>query len=281
MDCPNGCEYQIKINQVWAQEPAGYDRTAEVKVPATPAGVRRPVVIDLHGSGGNANVNRMGSFLRNSIIVAAQGYQNQWNIVKERTKAPDVAFIGDLITKIGEIQQADMDDVTIIGTSNGAGLICRLLIETPNPRPFSRVIPMVSHMVENQYRDETFWQPSNQDNLDENVFDEAVVPASPGPEYIYFHGTADRTVPYEGGQSLGVTFIGAQPTTYAFAKAFGFSGPQLADSEGVAVQSGVTKYEYNGASRVVHYKMEDMGHNAFDQLYRTFVQDLIKTTIEG
>merc|ERR1712142_497017 len=72
IDCPTGCSYQIKVNQVWSQEPNGYDRTAEVKVPAT--NTKLPVVIDLHGSGGRANTRRMSKFLTQSIIVAAQGY---------------------------------------------------------------------------------------------------------------------------------------------------------------------------------------------------------------
>ena len=40
---------QIKIRQTWSQEPAGYDRTAMVKVPSTSAGQKLPLVIDLHG----------------------------------------------------------------------------------------------------------------------------------------------------------------------------------------------------------------------------------------
>merc|ERR1712200_52118 len=98
IDCSSGCEIQLTVNQSWSQEPTGYLRTAEVKVPAT--STKLPVVIDLHGSGGNANVNRMGKFLSNSIIVAAQDYANQWNIVKENTKAPDVKFMEKLIRKL-------------------------------------------------------------------------------------------------------------------------------------------------------------------------------------
>merc|ERR1712142_579586 len=130
IDCPTGCSYQIKVNQVLSQEPNGYDRTAEVKVPAT--NTKLPVVIDLHGMGGSANVNRMG-FLHNSIIVAAQGYERSWNILMEKSKAPDVEFIKALIEEIAEIQQADMNAVNIIGTSNGAAMITRLLVELKNP----------------------------------------------------------------------------------------------------------------------------------------------------
>ena len=227
-------------------------------------------------------VQRLGHILRNSIIVAPQGYENQWNIVRERTKAPDVDFMLELLKQVAEIQQADMDDVTIVGTSNGAGLITRMLIEIPNPRPFKRVMPMVSHLVEQEYHDESFWKPSDQNNLGDNIYDEAIVPDSPGPEIIYFHGTGDKTVPYDGGLSLGVTFLGAQRSTFLYAKAFaGFTGPQLADSEGVEVNDGIFKYAYAGETSVVHYKMEGMPHNVFDPLYREWVEDMLVDTIEG
>merc|ERR1711962_461007 len=280
IDCSGGCEIQLTVAQSWSQEPTGYNRTAEVKVPAT--STKLPVVIDLHGSGGNANTRRMSKFLTNSIIVAPQGYANQWNIVKENTKAPDVEFMKKLIPEIAQIQQADMDDVTVIGTSNGAGMISRMLIEMENPLSMiKRVIPMVSHLTVYQYHDGSFWMPSNDDNGEVNNFDREVVPASPAPEIIYFHGTDDKTIPYGGGQALGLTFLGSQETTYAYAQAFGYTGAQIADSDREVVQSGVTKYEYNGASRVVHFKMEGMSHNAFDPRYSEFVQDFLKTTIEG
>ena len=40
-----------------------------------------------------------------------------------------------------------------VGTSNGAGMIWRLLIELDNPRPFRRVIPMVSNFCEQQHHE--------------------------------------------------------------------------------------------------------------------------------
>jgi len=281
IDCAAGCSYTIKFNQYWAQEINGYERTAEVLVPAT-SSAKLPVVIDLHGSGGQAMTNRLGKFLKNSIIVAGQGYERQWNIVKEKTKAPDTDYVQEVIRQVGEIQQADMDDVTIFGTSNGAGMIYRLLIEVAAPRPFHKVIPTVSTMAEDQYRGGIFYTPSNQNNTGDNVYDQAIVPGKPGPEIHYFHGTADRTVPYEAGTSLGVNFIGAQEATYALAQAFGYEGAQLADAAGVTVQTGVTKYEYSTPDKsVIHYKMTDMGHNAFDPLYSDFVQDYIKTVVEG
>ena len=115
-------------------------RTAEVSIPATSAGEKVPVVIHLHGNGGQGNTNVLGSWLGDiAVIVSATGYERSWNVVKEKSKADDVSFILDLIAKVGaEIPAADMNNVAILGTSNGAALTYRLMIETGKDRPFRK-----------------------------------------------------------------------------------------------------------------------------------------------
>ena len=73
------------------------------------------------------------------MVVSADGYERSWNIYTEASKADDVQFILALIDKIGqEVAAADMDNINIIGTSNGAALVYRLIIETEADRPFRR-----------------------------------------------------------------------------------------------------------------------------------------------
>ena len=117
-----------------------YFRTAKVTVPATTAGQKVPVVFHLHGNGGQGNTIPVGGWLGDDcVIVAPDGYERSWNVYTETSKADDVSFIIDLIAKIGaEIPAADMNNVNIIGTSNGAALTYRLLIETGADRPFRR-----------------------------------------------------------------------------------------------------------------------------------------------
>ena len=63
------------------------------------------------------------------------------NIYSEASKADDVQFILDLIAKVGaEIPAADMDNVNIAGTSNGAALTYQILINTGADRPFRRSV---------------------------------------------------------------------------------------------------------------------------------------------
>ena len=54
-----GYEASIKIRQTWDQEPSGFDREALVKVPPTSTGKTWPLVFDLHGAGGSANLRRL------------------------------------------------------------------------------------------------------------------------------------------------------------------------------------------------------------------------------
>ena len=234
-------------------------------------------MIDLHGAGGAANLRRLRDISDAFVIVAASGYNRFWNVYSEASKADDVEFIQMLIKKVGEdIPQADIDDVTIVGTSNGAGMIYRLLIETRNPRPFKRVIPLVSSLINIQYHDDSFWRQ----NKKTNRWNIPTVPDSPGPKILHFHGTEDGTVPYlgGGGNFLGeeVDFLDAQYTDFIWAKTYGYTGAQLQDADGREVSTGVVKYDYLDG-KVVHYKMVGMGHGALGSKYKQFIMDTIRT----
>merc|ERR1712183_387641 len=149
-------ELTLEIEQTWSQEPSGYTRTAKVAIPATSAGQKVPVVFHLHGNRGQGNTRPFGNFLGDEcIIVAPDGYERSWNVYSEKSKADDVQFILDLIAKIGaEIPEADMNNVNIAGTSNGAALTYQILINTGADRPFKRAFPMVSSLIGPQYHDD-------------------------------------------------------------------------------------------------------------------------------
>ena len=91
------------------------------------------------GNGGQGNVGRLSYLGDAVVIVAPNGYERSWNINNEASKADNVSFLLALITKVtADFPAADSNDVTIIGTSNGAAMIYRLLIETGKDRPFHR-----------------------------------------------------------------------------------------------------------------------------------------------
>lgn len=233
-------------------------------------------MLDLHGAGGMANLRRLSDIADSFVIVAASGYNRFWNVYSENSKADDVDFLLKLIKKVGdEIPEADTEDVTIVGTSNGAGMIYRLLIETKNPRPFNRVIPLASSLINIQYHDSSFWSQDKTSKL----WNIPTVPDKPGPKIIHFHGTEDGTVPYNGGGGnfLGeeVDFLDAQTSAYIWAKSFGHTGPQLPDAGGTEVAEGVVRYEYLGG-QVVHVKLAGLGHGVLGSQYKQVIMDTIR-----
>jgi len=277
-------ENEIKILQSWDQEPNGYNRTAAIQIPDSTIGSSKtfPVVIDLHGSGGHGNINRYGKTFKDvAILVAPSGYERQWNVNADRSKskttAPDVDFILDLIeaVRVG-IPSADMDDVTIIGSSMGGGMVQRLLIEVPAPQPFHRVVPLYGMLNTNQYHDGKFWMSSDEETL---PYDVPVEPATPGPEFIYFHGDQDKVVTYLGGPGIASNnFLGAQKAVYTWAQYWGETGPQLLDEEGIVLDTGMVEYSYLGG-KVVHYKLPGAGHSL--GTYGTTVNAIIKDKVTG
>jgi len=281
-------ELTLSISQTWSQEPNGYSRTAQVSVPATSAGQKVPVVIHLHGNGGQGNTATLSRWLGDDcIIVSADGYERSWNIYTEKSKADDVSFIVDLIAKVGtDIPAADMNNVNIIGTSNGAALTYSLIIGTGQDRPFRRAFPMVSSLISPQYHDSAFWKFTTSAAAGEaNNYDAAVVPAfDDNFEYAHFHGTEDGAIKYDG-QSPGPGFLGgadviaAQKTDFLWAQAMGYTGAQLADSEGVSVGTDakpVQSYTYlNG--KVRHFKLVGEGHGTGPG--HPVVQEIVRAAI--
>lgn len=261
-----------------------------MSIPATTAGQKVPVIFHLHGNGGQGNTIPFASFIGDdAIIVAPNGYERSWNVYAEKSKADDIQFILDLIAKVGEeIPAADMDNVNIAGSSNGAALTYQLLINTGADRPFHRAFPMVSSLIGVQYNNDQFWKFSAAAAAGEaNNFDTPSVPAfSSTFEYAHFHGTEDGTIKYEG-QNPGPAFlnnvevISAQKTDYIWAKAMGYTGQQLEDSAGVSVGTSskpTDEYKYlDGRCR--HYKLIDEGHGTGPS--HPVVQSVIREMVLG
>jgi len=222
--------------------------------------------------------------------VAPDGYERSWNVYYEKSKADDVQFILDLIAKIGaEIPEADMNDVNIAGSSNGAALTYLLLITTGGAdRPFKRAFPMVSSLISPQYHDDQFWKfAESADAGEPNDFNVAMVPTFADDfEYAHFHGTEDGTIKYDG-QNPGPAFLNgadvlpAQETDYIWAKAMGFTGAQIPDIDGVQVGTDslpVQEYKYlDGRCR--HYKLIGEGHGTGPG--HSIVQQVMREMILG
>ncbi|MBA62800.1 MAG: hypothetical protein CMJ76_10600 [Planctomycetaceae bacterium] len=269
---PQTAVEEIRIRQVWEQEPGGWARRVLIRKPVE-INSKLPVVIFLHGNGGQAD-NAITQFrlLSDVIFVCPQGYRRSWNILDEASEAPDVKFITEIIDLLrSRVRDADMENVTLIGSSNGAGMIYRLLIEIDR-KPFQKAACLVSSMVEKQYHDGAFWVSSEEGT---NRYDQKKRP-SRGPRVVYFHGTDDRIVPYYGGNRGNVAHVSAQETAFAFAKAFGYTGAKIPDREAEAIVPGVFKYDYPEA-KLTHFKLQGEGHGI--ARYREFVDTAIRDLI--
>ena len=278
---PNGnlASTTLTINQTWAQETAGYARTALVQVP-TGAGPH-PVVILLHGNRGTGaqTIGALNPHLNNAIRVAPDGYLTSWNVAGEGSLAPDVAFIRDLIALLKTYDNVDAGKISLFGISNGSGLTNRLLIELDGAA-FQNAACQVSQMLVKMYHDDAFWFNAN----GTNDYDQTIVPA-PRRRILAIGGTADPTIPYSGGERLVGDFLPAQESIYRFAQAMGERGPQLADSAGSpgtganGYSAPFVKYTYLDG-QVVHYKLIGGDHGlrvGTDTAYATEARQIVAT----
>ena len=268
----------LKIKQTWHQEPGGYDRTAFVSVPKRGTS-KLPVVIFFHGNGGvAARALNQWRYLNEYVLVVPQGYRNSWNISGERSQAPDVRFVGELITRVAQVQpRADLKNVTVIGSSNGSGLIHRLMIEL-DKKPFQRAILLSASLVIEQYHDGSFWKPSK--STDDYDIRHQPTPVA---EMIYFHGSNDKVVPYEGGLRQGKhEHLSAQRTAFVWARAFGFRGTQIPDADGEEIEKGIALFQYSDV-HVAHYKLIGAGHGPrpYGKQMRALIAAAIKKGRDG
>jgi len=258
---PNGnlANTTLSITQTWEQQPSGYARTAVVQVPAG-AGPH-PVIILLHGNGGTGAqmIGALDPHVSTAIRVAPSGYLTSWNVDGEASRAPDVAFIRDLIAMLKTYDNVDAGKISVFGISNGSGMTNRLLIELDGAA-FQNAGCQVSQMLAKMYHDGNFWFNAS----GTNAYDQTLAPAK-RRRIISINGTSDPLIPYNGGISGIGTFLSAQESIYRFAQAMGETGPQLADSAGVVgtgtngYSAPFVKYTYR-SGQFVHYKLIGGNH---------------------
>lgn len=246
------------IRQTWDQEKEGYDREYYVSAPEKEKS-KVPVLFVFHGGGGKASNMIRGWSRRFSdyLVVSPQGYKGGWNISAEATKAPDTDFFKEIIKDLKvKYPKANLSGVSMVGFSNGAGYIFRLLIEIDDENLIKRVVPMVSSMEEGQYRDGSFWQRSNDKNGNYDVKKKPVTKSS----MLSVHGTEDRVVPYLGGKrGRNAIHLSAQDTAFHWAQQKGFKGKKIADKDGKEITSDIISYTYKKAD-VTHIKVVGGGH---------------------
>ena len=251
------------VTQSWSQE-RSFKRLYHVHVPeAKPQ--QLPVLVFLHGNGGNAP-EAMRGFIRRRrkiasryILVFPQGYRESWNIVSERSKADDLRFIEAIVQKLAAFKNVDSKNFTIMGASNGAALVNQLAIES-NLSNVRNYISGVSQLNEWQYDGRNFKAKG-----DDNNYRTVATPAN-GKRLLNISGVKDRLVPYHGGHSTAIpakdgklAFVAAEESTFLWARHMGYMGEQLRRPSSTV--ENVEIFSYLDGD-VVHYKVTNEGHGA-------------------
>lgn len=181
------------VAAVSAKYPLYFDHNGEqrlyyLNVPETlPRGA--PLVVALHGMGGQAHKMRYGlglhdlAFEKGFATLFPQGAQygahtTYWNAGEGPGAHDDLGFLQALITYVVETQHLDPTRVFVIGISNGAQMAYHLACKAPGLvaaiAPVIGTIPAVD------------WGNCTPD---------------PDMSVLHIHGLQDRVMAFEGGQS--------------------------------------------------------------------------------
>lgn len=263
----------LTVTQTWSQE-TNYSRTAHVQVPDLNA-ESYPVILFLHGAGGSGinMLNQYGNDFNNFIKVGMDGYQNKWNIKTEPTKADDISFLKAIIEQLNTYSNVDTQRISLLGTSNGAGLVLKALVELPE-NTFSNGIHIATQLPEDQFRDNKFWY---NEYPSEQYTNETVLPFR--NKIISFHGTNDTVIPYYGGPVnwLNKTFYDAHDSIFYFAQALGYQGDILSGNGQNTINPDIKEYSYLNES-VIHYKVINGDHGLSG--YKNDIVSIILSHIE-
>lgn len=164
---------------------------AIITPPSVAAGTRLPVVFLLAGLGdGPVEVRGTGDWAnavvaRNFMLVTPSGISNSWNAgtccgIAKATEIDDVTYLSTLIDEISRRPDVDPARIYLAGFSNGGMMVYRMLCST------DRLAGAAS------------------------VSGTKVVtcPSKKPIDLLHIHGTADDTVPYEGGAGIVATLMG-------------------------------------------------------------------------
>jgi len=217
-----------------------------------------PVLILLHGNGGNGRAT-LSSWTRNTrftalkeshVFVAPDGDQKSWNIINEESSFDDVEFIKLLIDHLASKSNVNANHVQLYGTSNGAALVNRILIESTDAR-IVRGVTSVSQLNQMQYHDGNFYVGGNDNSYTQ------VQPSLLRREILALQGAQDHIIPVCACKSsIGFWMNSDADSIYAYAVAYGYNGAQVTASEHPTYSS----WSYL-AGAVSSYTVKDARHS--------------------
>ena len=244
-------------DEVHTVDVAGAARTYKIHVPAElGSDVRAPLVVVLHGGGGNADAIAENSGMspkadREKFIVAyPQGVGRQagaytWNAshccaFAMTEHAPDVEFIGKLLDDIERLHRVDSKKIYITGMSNGGMMAYRILGAMADRIAAAGIVAGA-------------------------MFADQPKPSRP-VAMVMFHGSADPVVPFNGGtspnatvaQSMNAPFLPVKSAFDFWSKQDGCQG-EISETTTAAFTKQSQESCRAGAA-VILYVIHDGGH---------------------
>jgi polyhydroxybutyrate depolymerase len=201
--------------------------------------VRLPLVLDLHGSGGNAAGQARNSGLETLstserfIVATLEGEGNRWNVPVQDNRADDVVYVRDVIAHVGARVCIDETRVYATGFSGGGRMSSLLACQ------------LGSHIA-------------------------AIAPVSglrfPGPcngrpvPVLTFHGLADPQNPYDGhAAGRGAEWMESVPDALAgWARHNACTGDVVLDDPSGPLST--MSYQGCGSAEVRMIRIDGLGH---------------------
>ena len=218
----------------------GRQRVYRLFVPPGYAGrTRLPLVLDLHGSGGNAAGQARNSGFEmlaateGFLVATLEGESNRWNVPAQDGRADDVQYVSDVITHVAARVCTDESRVYMTGFSGGGRMTslaaCRLGSRLAAVAPVSALR----------------WPGPC---------------AGPRVPVLTFHGLADQQNPYDGhAAGRGAEWLESVPEALAgWARHNGCRGDAILDDP--AGPLSTLRYDGCGDAEVRMIRVDGLGH---------------------
>jgi poly(3-hydroxybutyrate) depolymerase len=249
-------------------------------------------MLAFHGNGGTGAGTCNGLRQKNSwaaptvathILVCPDGISKSWNIVDEMSSADDVAFVHAILDYLAPFGNVDATATLMYGSSNGAALCNRILIESDDPR-IIRAVMEVSQLNDKQYRNGNFYI-GGLDNAYNTVKSTRLHPR----EVLSLQGAQDTLIPAAGGPALAgpsgspFSMVSDADSIYAYAMAYGYDGTQLAPKHSspdydTLGNNGYTYWVYL-AGGVESYTAFDEGHSVLSSSAPQYIVDAVQAFV--
>lgn len=246
----------------------GTQRDYSINIPPSYDGVSAlPLVLNLHGRGGNATQQLLltgfdtSSDKNNFILVSPNAIGEQWDLPAVPGRATsDTTYITELLTSLE--QRLCIDKTRLYAAGMSLGSVMTLALACAPNQSFAAFGGVGA----------SFYRP--------------MCDRSPPAPLIYFHGTADPVVPFEGGKvagspagSITARVNAADENMAAWANHNGCNPTPTVNDLGDTARTIWSDCKNN--ANVDYYRIDDGGHTwpGANQLVSDFIEERLgKTT---